>query len=351
MALGLAVVVLTRRWWRADEPFVFVSRAADYADEASTWRLRWRGLPTQFMVAALSCFALAFTNPRVSLPGASEPSAPRAIPTRGLAFYLLLDHSGSMRQTAVESVTDEGLPITKMTLLKQVTNAFIAQRPNDLLGLVAFARTADILAPLTLDHQAIRQTLARVQVVENRADDGTGIGYAIFKTVSSVISTKHFGEQLKGGAKPSYTIDRVVLILLTDGFQAPNPLDNGDWMRTMPMEDAAAFAKAHEVKVYLINIDAKIREDKFQPHRNLLKRVAQVTGGNFFIADNPDLLKQVFAEIDLIETDLLPAEAEIVEQTPTEKHWLRLYPALILLGLVCFGLSIALYTTVLRRIP
>ena len=351
IVMALVVAALLMRWWHLEEPYIFVSQAADYADESESWRVKWHALPTQLMIASLCFFGLAFVNPRIPLTESSDPAVPKSIPTRGLAFYLLIDHSGSMRQNAVGAFTEEGLPLSKMTLLKQVANAFITQRPNDLLGLVVFSRIADIIAPLTLDHNEVSRALDQIELVDSPTEDGTGIGYAIFKTVSSIIATKHFGQQLENQAKPIYTIDRVIIILLTDGFQSTNPLDTGDWKRTMPMEDAAAFAKAQDVKVYLINIDRKIRENEFEPHRNLLKRVAETTGGNFFIADSPDLLQQVFKQINAIETQELPVEAEIVEQATTEGRWWRLYPFFALLGLLCLGVSLALYTTILRKVP
>lgn len=320
-----------------------------------SWRVRWQALPTQLMVAALCFFCLAFANPRIPLSATNDSEASKPVPTRGLAFYLLIDRSGSMRQNAAGAFTDEGLPLSKMTLLKQVASAFIGQRPNDLLGLVAFSRSADIVAPLTLDHVAVSRALQEINLAaktSNPDEDGTGIGYAIFKTVSSIVATKHFGQQIQAEKKPSYTIDRVVIILLTDGFQSTNPLDTGDWRRTMPMEDAAAFAKAKDVRVYLINIDPMIRGDEFEPHRKLLKRVAETTGGDFFIADSPDLYQGVFRQINRIRNkEELPVDAELVEQPGEEKHWLLLYPYFAALGVVCLGLALLLYTTVLRKVP
>ncbi len=352
VALGLAAATLTMRWWRVEDPFVYVSQANDYDFEGTeSWRVRWQALPTQLMIAALCFFCLAFANPRIPLSVTNDSEVSKPVPTRGLAFYLLIDRSGSMRQNAAGAFTDEGLPLSKMTLLKEVATAFIEQRPNDLLGLVAFSRSADVVAPLTLDHVAVSRALQEINLVDNPDDDGTGIGYAIFKTVSSIVATKHFGQQIQAEKKPSYTIDRVVIILLTDGFQSTNPLDTGDWRRTMPMEDAAAFAKAKDVRVYLINIDPMIRGDEFEPHRKLLQRVAETTEGDFFIADNPDLLQGVFRQIDRIETEELPVDAELVEQPGTEKRWLLLYPYFAALGVVCLGLALLLYTTVLRKVP
>ncbi len=102
--------------------------------------------------------------------------------------------------------------ISKADLMKRLTESFIDGRPNDLIGLVTFARMANILAPLTLDRQALLDQLHKVQVVKDESIDGTGIGYAIYKTASTIAATRHFGEQLPKNQRPAYTINSNVII-------------------------------------------------------------------------------------------------------------------------------------------
>ena len=69
-------------------------------------------------------------------------------------------------------------------------------RPNDLIGLVTFARGAQVLSPLTLDDEAVIDQLKKLQVVTDEKQDATAIGYAVYKTVDLIAAAKHYAQEL-----------------------------------------------------------------------------------------------------------------------------------------------------------
>ena len=298
-------------------------------------------LPSWLLLSALACFLIAWLDPRLPLKNAS-PLPPPLDPTEGRAFYLLLDQSGSMNQRPAGEIE------SKMDILKQATARFIQDHPRDLIGLVAFARAATILSPLTLDHKELLAKLNALTTVTSPDLDGTGIGYALFKTASTLVATRHFAEELSKEGKPSYQIERASLILVTDGFQSPNALDQGKKWRTLSMEDAARYASEQGIKVYLITIEPSLAKEAFLPHRKLLTRVAESTGGQFFLLKSPEGLQSVYQAINQLEKIALPLQSLQPSSTPPE--W-PLSPFFILAGLIALASALLLRTTYFREAP
>lgn len=364
IAVLLAVALLyaifrAYRWQRRHHiPAVWYSRVSDLKTPAPSLRLIFADLPQWLFFLALSCFLIAWLDPRIPLVHTPTPLATsregelrRLAPTEGLAIYLLLDQSGSMSRI---SPTDPLGP-TKLDRLKAATSAFIRERPNDLIGLISFARAATILSPLTLDHEELLTQLQRLRPIADPERDGTGIGYAIFKTVNLITATRHFADALTVDGKPSYHIHDAVIVLVTDGFQSANPMDKGKWMRTMGMEEAAQYAQANHIKLYLVNIEPALSQEEFAPHRNLLEHVANLTGGQFFLAPGPQELQRIYADIDQLERSQVPSmdvptdhgKRRQVLQGP-EKH---LYGFFLYAGLLALCAAVILSTTLLRRVP
>lgn len=263
--------------------------------------------------------------------------------TEGIAIYLLLDQSGSMG----EYVESQQKLVTKMELLKQVTQQFIEKRPNDLIGLIAFARYAKVLSPLTLDHEAILERLSNLNVVQKPDQDGTAIGYAIFKAVNLIAATKHFAEDLITEGKPFYDIKNSIVVIVTDGFQYPSPLDKGNRLRNIDLDEAAQYAKENHVRIYLVNIDPQIEDPEYAPQRHLMKRITELTEGAFFTKNAGTTLNQIYSQIDNLEKSILPQDIK----SKVLSYRFSFSPYLILGGLLCLALSILLGTTLLKRVP
>ncbi|MFI5343352.1 MAG: VWA domain-containing protein, partial [Chlamydiales bacterium] len=202
LALPLIGLIKSRFIAKAQTPSLGFSHVQGFEPSPPNWRLRWLTLPKWLYRASLVSFLFAFLDPhftaiREAVPTSSHPGARTTIPTEGIAIYLVLDQSGSMAEEVQTQNSRGGRQyIPKIDLLKQVTEQFIDDRPNDLIGLISFARVPQVLVPLTLDRPLLIKALQQLNVVKNPQEDGTAIGYAIFKAASLITATRHYAEEL-----------------------------------------------------------------------------------------------------------------------------------------------------------
>jgi Ca-activated chloride channel family protein len=206
--------------------------------------------------------------------------------SRGIDIMLTLDISSSM------SASD--LKPSRITAAKDVMAEFIAGRKNDRIGLVVFSAYGFTQCPLTLDYPALVSLLkgANIGLIE----DGTAIGMALATATSRL--------------KDSKAKSRIV-ILLTDGLNNRGAIDP---------ETAAKMAKALGVKVYTIGVGKEgvfyqtVKDPRFGERRvqvrteideALLRKIAELTRGKFFRAEDEATLADIYTEIDRLEkTDI-----------------------------------------------
>lgn len=353
-----------RRWAKhLPSPLVFFPDLAGLKPIATSWRLPFASLPRFLLYASLLCFAIAFANPRILIPRpGGEAGQPSSEPVQGIAIYLLLDNSVSMADSVTISSDQGRETIPKIDLLKKLSAAFVqgdpalrlAGRPNDMIGIVALARGATVLSPLTLDHKAIVDKIKTLNVVPKTPEEGgTVIGYGIFKTANLIAATRHFAEELMQKKQPAYSIKSSVIILLTDGFQDPNPLDEKKELRMMEVPDAAEYARQAGVKVYIVDIDPAIGTEEFAAVRDQMKRAAESTGGKYYLVQGTTGLAQIYSEIDRLEKSPLPTLAEAIpkDQQPQRYHAIPLFALFLAAGIILLSLSCLLDATLLRRVP
>jgi Ca-activated chloride channel family protein len=314
-------------------------------------------LPQNILMLSFLFLLFAWSDPRFLIAKHRENSLnePPKSSVEGLAIYLVLDQSGSM----AEEISYGGG--TKVNLLKRVTKQFIAGdpqtglegRPNDMIGLIVFARGAHVLSPLTLDHTALLSELATFAPIAEKEQDGTSIGYAIFKTASMIAATKHYAQGLIEKGEPAYTIKNTMMILITDGMQDPNPLDKGKRLRNMDIPEAAAYAKSQGVRLYIVNVEPRMALDEFEPHRHVMQRAAELTGGKFYLVDATTNLEKIYKDIDSLEKSEVPAALQKLDKDRRPDLYRRLSfsPYLISLGLLLLLFNIVLEALVFRRIP
>lgn len=339
--LIIAILYFFGRLISSPSPYLYFSSLASLETKQSG-REAWILLPRRLQWFSLACFLLAFADPQLKLtrPQKSSSTAAHSLPTEGIALYLVLDQSGSMKEPA------DG--ISKIELLRQVTEQFIQQESSNLIGLIAFARIPHVLAPLTLDQETLLNQVHQLDVVKDKNQDGTGIGYAIFKTANLIAATRHFAQELRNKEKPPYEIKGSAMIIVTDGLQDPNPLDKGNRLRTMDLDEAAAYAKSQGIRVYLVNIDPSISGPDFAPHRRLMTRITEMTGGRFYLVSQPQDLQGIYQDISQLEKGLIyPPNQQSAEQIPT----FPLYPFILTIGLISLLSSMILETTFLRTVP
>src|SRR6478735_3911556 len=120
---------------------------------------------------AFALLIIALARPRRG-KGSSEVEA------SGIDIVLTLDVSGSMEALDFQL---EGKQINRLEVVKSVVGKFIGQRPNDKLGMVAFAGRPYLVSPLTMDHEFLSKRLESVKM--GQVEDGTAIGSAIASSV------------------------------------------------------------------------------------------------------------------------------------------------------------------------
>ncbi len=375
-ALGLALLFLIvysfirRQQKNVQPPALLFSDLTDLKASNTGWKVHYANLPTILKRLALVCFLIAFIDPHLNSPpitAHTNKGKPRRLATEGSAIFFILDQSGSMSEQIVKTSGSEVTGFaSKIELLREVTKEFIEGDPEnelpgldtDLVGLVIFARTAHVISPLTLDHEMILNELSKLTIVKDKSQDGTAIGYAIFKTAHVMAATKRFGEELASKAKPAYEIKGSTMILVTDGFQDPNPEDKNNQWRVMGIEEAAKYAKEQGIHLYIINIDPTIESEEYAPQRRLMIRAAELTGGKFYPDPDPAKLKDIYAEIDRLEKFTLPEQQYLEPQqskfntaAPAPIRTLSLYPFFLGIGMFLILMAILLETTSLRRVP
>ena len=94
----------------------------------------------------------------------------------------------------------------RLDAVKEVAKTFVAARPDDLIGLVAFGAEAFIACPLTFDHEWLTQSIDRMKV--GYIKDGTAIGSGILTSLNSLKDANVKGK---------------VVILLSDGINNAVP--------------------------------------------------------------------------------------------------------------------------------
>lgn len=364
LLLFITALVPLRRWRRQFvEPYLYFSNLSGWGtqDQKPSRKAKW---PRFLLWIALTAFAAAFVHPRVLIDKtwleADKTSERINAPVEGIAIYFVLDQSGSMKEEVPVTIAGRAQFLSKIDLLKQVTSRFIKGdpqfnlkgRPNDLIGLIFFARGAHVLAPLTLDHEAVLKSLDQFNPVQDRDQDGTSIGYAIFKTVNLIAATRHYAQELVEKGEQAYEIKTSVIILVTDGLQDPNPLDKGKRLRNMDVPEAAAYAKKADVRLYIVNVEPKLSTEEFAPYQHIMQRAAESTQGKFYMVDSTTNLEQIYRDIDQLEKSVIGTQEEIdKDQRPDLYKRIVFYPYLIAVGLCCLFIYVMLETIFVRRIP
>lgn len=315
-------------------------------------RVKLAFMPKYLYLMALICFLLALVDPHFEFSQKNltqkSPEHPITVSVEGLAIYLVLDRSGSMNQKVFSKSRDgKNISIPKIDLLKQFTEKFIREHSNDLIGIISFARVPRILVPLTLDQSILLHELEKIKVVTDPNEDGTALGYAIFKAANLIAATRHFAEELNSQGNHQYDIQKGVIIAITDGMQDPSHLDEGNRLRTMGLDEAAEYVKKQDIRLYIVNIDPIFSTEEFAPHRRQLQSITQLTGGQFYLADEGQNLQEIYNHINALEKSNIPLSV-----IPDQKiRYFSFYPYLTFAGLIFFLVACILESTYLKLFP
>lgn len=274
-----------------------------------------RHLPFIFREAALVLLIICLARPRSS-------SEMERIDTEGIDIVFAMDVSTSM--LARDFNPD------RISAAKDIAIEFIAQRPTDRMGIVVFAGESYTQCPLTTDRATLINMMKEVQT--DLIEDGTAIGNGLATAVARM--------------KDSDAKSRVV-ILLTDGVN-----NSGE----IAPEMAAEIARTYGIRVYTIGVGANgtapypvmtpwgidVQKVKVEIDEDLLKNIAQTTGGRYFRATDNTKLAEIYAEINQMEK-----ARTTIDSFPIYKE---LFVNFAIAALVCLALEIVL-RFLIRRLP
>lgn len=240
--------------------------------------------------AALVLLVVALAEPRV-------PDLRTRIATEGIALMLIVDVSGSM---AERDFLWDAEPVPRLDAVKRVLHLFVAGgagpnetvfagRPDDLIGLIAFATRPETACPLTLSHGVLLNILSELEPKTAPDEARTNIGDALA-----------WGLHRLESAGPR----RKVIVLLTDGeHNIPPP--------ALKPRQAAQLAAGLRVPVHVIDAAGAGTSAEVSPPGTapadratvaaILHSVASLTGGRYFAANDTQSLLAVCTEIDRLE--------------------------------------------------
>ncbi|MES2439456.1 MAG: VWA domain-containing protein [Verrucomicrobiota bacterium] len=279
--LGVGAVLtsrLRRRQWVA----FAAPRLRQALVKRSSSLPRWLSL--FFLLTASAAIITALARPR-------GDAGTKVEKTLGRNVMIALDISKSMRVGDVKP--------DRLSQAKVVIYELLEAMPNERIGLIGFAGTPYIYAPLTIDHSAVRETVD--QVDENWAPlGGSDLAAAVHLATDALKKT---------GQKNN------ALVILSDGEENDGDLE-------------AMIAEAEQSGVYVIAIGVGTEDGDYVPNPDfpngrmvdrtgstiisrlqpdVMRRLAEETKGRFTVAgsglDIPEMVKSVVSGLDAFEMD------------------------------------------------
>jgi Ca-activated chloride channel family protein len=302
--------------------------------QASTWRARLEPLPDLLVMVAAALAIGALSRPQSVMAEEVE--------VEGIDIYLALDMSGSMRgidmtRQELNAVLARGKsPINRFEYAVATLKEFVGSRAFDRMGMVVFARDAYLQFPLTLDYNTILNTLDRLQL--NDIDGaGTAIGNALGRSIAGLVDSE---------------ASTRIVILITDGDRRGGNISP---------RQAAEIAKKEGIKVFPILVGkegatlepgsrelftGRIRyvERELPVNPELLKEIAQTTGGTYYRATDAKALREGLHRIlDTFERSRV--------KDATNVEYRELYHPLLGWAVALLALAIGLRATLFRSFP
>ena len=205
----------------------------------------------------------------------------------GIDIMIAFDVSLSMD---IDDFEDQGQRVKRIDVAKKVVDDFISRRPEDRMGLVAFAGRPRDASPITLDHQWLRNSLDELRLNDQRdlgtvKEQGTAIGSAL-----SAAAVRLEARDAKSK----------IIVLITDGASNSGKIS--------PIE-AAEHAKTLGIKIYTVaigttegRVDPSIMRFPYQEFDlPTLQKIASLTGAEHYWAQNLAALRKTFTTIDNLE--------------------------------------------------
>jgi Ca-activated chloride channel family protein len=281
------------------------------------------------LLATLAIFVVALARPQLG-------KSLTQVEASGIDIMLVLDVSGSM---LTKDFTIGGELAMRVDAIRDVTRKFIEGRPNDRIGIVAFAGRPYVVSPMTLDHDWLMQNLDRVRI--GLVEDGTAIGSAM-AAAANRLNDKHSKSR--------------VIILLTDGENNAGKI---------PPNTAAEAVKALKIHFYAIGAGTNglalapvftprgpltdalgniiYERQRVEFNETGLKQVAGIAGGQFFRATDTKSLEQIYDDIDKMEKTTINVKKY--------QEYRDLFPVCVMGGVGLLIAQILLSQTIWKKLP
>lgn len=293
-----------------------VSTVSVFRSVPRTLRQRLRHAPFILRLLALAFLTVALARPQSTSHGEN-------VTTEGIDIALVTDISGSM-------LAEDFRP-NRIEAAKRVASDFIEGRPNDRIALVVFSGESFTQCPLTLDHAVLINLLKEIK--SGMIEDGTAIGEGLATAVSRLKDSK---------AKSR------VIILLTDGVNNRGVID--------PLT-AAGIAQSFGIRTYTIGVGTigvapypvqtpfgiQYQNMQVEIDEDLLRKIADQTGGKYFRATDNRTLKAIYDEIDHLEKTK-------IEVTQFRRYKEDFYGAAMVAGFLVIA-EVLLGLTIFRKNP
>ncbi len=300
-------------------------------------RSRAGGILFSLRLLGVAALVLALARPQL-------PIGHEEVDASGIDIVLCLDLSGSM---ASLDLSDDNRMVTRVDAAKHVIADFIGKRPNDRIGMVAFAGNPYLVSPLTLNHDWLLQNLERLHL--GLIEDGTAIGSAIgtatnrlrdLPSKSRIIILLTDGDNNAGAISPIAAAEaaaayNIKIYTIGVGSPKPTPIPHLD-------EQGRIITDPYGNPVYYTDpFGRPIQEEGI--NSDDLQKIADKTNGKFYRALDETQLQQIYDEIDRL------VKTRAVLRHFSTYNELFYWPALVGLGLICAEQLLA--HTRLRRLP
>jgi Ca-activated chloride channel homolog len=314
-ALALAYVLLLRRRRRDTILFTNLELLERIAPKRPGW---YRHLPAAALLIAGALLTVALAGPQ----------AEAKVPRNRATVVLVIDVSLSMQATDVAP--------SRLAAAQAAAKSFADQlTPGVNLGLVSFAGTAAVLVSPTTDREPVKRAVDGLKLAES-----TATGDAILAGLQSIDT---FSQAVAGASGDGPPPARIVL--MSDGGQT---VPGGPGAEDQPRGAYTAARKAAESKVPVSTISfgtdyGTIELDPDKPPVSVavddeaMRRIAELSGGQFFTAASETELRQVYAQLG----EQIGYETRKVD---TSRPWLAGGALLLVVG-VATGIGLG------RRLP
>jgi Ca-activated chloride channel family protein len=328
LLLGIPLIAYLRGKTGANAALIF-SSTKTIAALGKRSASRAGQLLRSLLLAGLALLIVALARPQLG-------KTLNQVEASGIDIMLVLDVSGSMLIKDFTIGLDQA---TRLDAIREVTRKFIEGRPNDRIGIIAFAGRPYVVSPMTLDHDWLMQNLERVRI--GLVDDGTAIGSAM-AAASNRLNDKHSKSR--------------ALVLLTDGENNSGKI---------PPNTAAEAMKALKIHLYAIGAgingiapapiftsrgpvtdmegNIQYQRQPVQFNEAGLREVAKIADGQFYRATDTKSLEAIYRDIDKMEKSTVSVKKY--------QQYRDLFPLCIMSGCGLLVAQILLAQTIWKKLP